>query len=394
MPRQAGRLQTLVLVPRNGDNEVSGTPAGAALGRLHSVVEAGHCLLEQGARAYEQALASSCAQIGCPVGLLFILRQDGDALELMASRGLAGCSRDVPTIGLREGLSGWVAATRKMVVVNDVEADGRFGPVSVLGYRRLSAASVPIEYDGELLGVLTLASPRVNAFAPEDLLVIEALATNLALGLRCRRYREAEARNFLGIIRGLATALEAKDAVTRGHSSRVAHVCHHVGRVLGIESPRLERLEVAASLHDIGKIGVPERVLNKRGPLDLSERMLIRQHPVVGAEMLEEIPLVSDLAPLVRGHHERFGGGYPDGLCGGKIPLESRIIAVADAFDAMVMPRPYRKARTVERALAEITVCAGTQFDPQVAEALVLAVKAVGFAHLFSAVRPPGSAIT
>jgi len=370
-------------------------PTGTALGRLRSVVVAGHHLLEQGARAYERALASSCIQIGCPVGLLFILRPGGNALELMASQGLSGCFPDVPTIGLHEGLSGWVATTRQMVVVNDVEADGRFGPVSVLGYRRLSAASVPIEHDGELLGVLTLASPEVNAFAAEDLLVIEALATNLALGLRCRRYREAEARNYLGIIRGLATALEAKDAVTRGHSARVAHMCHHIGRTLGIERPPLERLEVAASLHDIGKIGVPESVLGKPGPLDAAERLRIQQHPVVGAEMLEEIPLVSDLAPVVRGHHERFGGGgYPDGLRGEEIPLHSRIIAVADALDAMLMPRPYRMGRTIEEALAEIEACAGSQFDPRIAEALTLTVTTVGVAHLFPAAQPLREIIT
>jgi len=370
-------------------------PAGATLGRLRWVVAAGHALLDQGMEGYRRALESSCAQIGAPVGLLFALRPKEDTLELVASRGIPGCDGDVPTIGLDEGLSGWVAATRTMVVVNDVEADGRFGPVSVLGYRRLSAVSVPLEHDGELLGVLTLASGEPNAFATEDLLVVEALATNLALGLRCRQYREEETRNYLGIIRGLATALEAKDAVTRGHSARVAHMCLHAGLVLGIRRQELERLEVAASLHDLGKIGVPETILNKPGPLDPEEMELIRRHPAVGAEMLEEIPLLKDLAPVVRGHHERFGGGgYPDGLKGSAIPLHSRIIAVADALDAMLMPRPYRRVRTVEEALAELRLCAGSQFDPLVVEALERTVAGEGPGHFFSAFPPSCGRIT
>ncbi|NOZ94651.1 MAG: HD domain-containing protein [Acidobacteria bacterium] len=373
----------------------TGRAAGAAFGRLRGVVAAGHGLLEQGTEGYQKALESSCAQIGVPVGLLFILRPEGDTLELMASQGIPCCQGDVPTIGVQEGLSGWVAAARTMVVVNDVEDDGRFGPVSALGYRRLSAISVPLEHDGDLLGVLTLASPQPNAFATEDLLVVEALATNLSLGLRCREYREAEARNYLGIIRGLATALEAKDAVTRGHSARVAHMCHHIGLALGVEQPALERLEVAASLHDLGKIGVPEAVLNKPGPLDSHELELIRRHPAVGAEMLEEIPLLSDLAPVVRGHHERFGGGgYPDGLEGHGIPLHSRIIAVADALDAMLMPRPYRRDRTVDEALAELRECSGTHFDPRVVEALTRVVTAEGCGHFFSPLPPACCTVT
>ncbi len=372
-----------------------GGAAGAALGRLRGVVAAGHGLLEHGTEGYRRALESSCDQIGVPVGLLFVHHPEEEALELMASRGITACGDDVPTIGLREGLSGWVAATRTLVVVNDVEADGRFGSVSMLGYRRLSAVSVPLEHDGDLLGVLTLASPEPNAFSTEDLLVVEALATNLSLGLRCRQLREAQARNHLGIIRGLATALEAKDAVTRGHSARVAHMCHHIGLALGMEPPGLERLEVAASLHDIGKIGVPEGILNKPASLDATELDLVRRHPLVGAEMLEEIPLLEDLAPVVRGHHEWFdGSGYPDGLKDGEIPLHSRIIAVADALDAMLMPRPYRRVRSMDEALAELQQYAGSQFDPGVVRALIRTVTTVGAEHFFAPLPPSCSTVT
>lgn len=267
-------------------------------------------------------------------------------------------------------------------MVDDVAKDRRFGPVSGLGYRRLSAVSVPIDYQREFLGVLTLASPKLGAFSETDRLAVEALAATVGLGLRCKRYQEAETRNFLGTISGLATALEAKDSSTRGHSARVAHLCHSVGMELAMGSAEIRQLEIAASLHDIGKIGVPESILNKPGPLTVEEARIVQQHVVVGSEMLAEIPALQYHAPIVRAHHERLDGeGYPDGLTGEAIPLESRIIAVADALDAMVMARPYRKTRSPRAALAEIRRCVGTQFDPLIAEALANVIEGTSRAH-------------
>ncbi len=372
--------------PVGGPEEV----AARAVARLRSVAEAGHCLVGDSERAHDEALEAACRHLGVPVGLLLVVDDDGRKLRVAAARGLdggGGAGRGEVVLG--EGLSGYVAALGRPVLVHDITADRRFTPVSALGYERLSAVSVPIEYQGQLLGVLTLASPEPRALGEDDLLAAEALAASLALGLRCRRYREAEARNLLGIIRGLATALEAKDAVTRGHSARVAHLSAHLGEELGLGWASLRRLEVAASLHDIGKIGVPERVLNKAGSLSSAEWLLVRRHPVLGAEMVGEIPLLSDLAPLIRGHHERLdGSGYPDGLRGNEIPLESRVIGVCDAFDAMVMPRPYRRRRTPEAALEEIERCAGSQFDPEVVGALRRCLERRGTAHFVSSRVP------
>jgi putative two-component system response regulator len=183
---------------------------------------------------------------------------------------------------------------------------------------------------------------------------------------------------FLTSIQSLAEALEVKDPYTRGHSVRVARYSVVIARALDLDADLVRQVEMGGHLHDLGKIGVREAVLNKVGPLTDEEYEHIMTHPVVGWRILA--PLLAD-APIalnvVRSHHERFDGrGIPDGLAGEAIPLEARIAAVADAFDAMTSGRPYRGVTlTVPEALAELAHYAGRQFDPRIVEAFVHAVE-------------------
>jgi HD-GYP domain-containing protein (c-di-GMP phosphodiesterase class II) len=162
---------------------------------------------------------------------------------------------------------------------------------------------------------------------------------------------------------------------TSGHALSIADLARRVGRVLGLDAAALRDVEHAAVLHDIGKIGIPSELLRKRGPLSTGEREHMRAHPEIGARILEPVERLRQLAPLVRFSHECWdGSGYPDGLAGEQIPLGARIIAVCDAFDAMVSDRPYRGGRSTAEALAELRTNAGTQFDPAVVEAFEQAV--------------------
>jgi len=171
---------------------------------------------------------------------------------------------------------------------------------------------------------------------------------------------------FLGGVQALAQAMEAKDAYLRGHSLRVSEYAVGIGRQVGLDAKSIEAISLGAHLHDIGKIGVSEEVLHKKGGLTDAEYRHIMEHPVIGAKILG--PLLSD-APLVidivRSHHERMDGkGLPDGVKAGSLPLVVRIVSVADAFDAMTSERPYRQALSVERALDELRRQGGVQWDP------------------------------
>jgi putative nucleotidyltransferase with HDIG domain len=167
------------------------------------------------------------------------------------------------------------------------------------------------------------------------------------------------------IIECLVTALEAKDPYTKGHSTRVADLAYQLGQLAGFQGDSLEDLHLAAHLHDIGKIGTPDRILNKNGPLTPDEQMTIKQHAVVGQQILEQSPHLLGLAKIVRHHHERWDGqGYPDELRGEAIPLSSRIIAICDAIDAMSSARPYREALGNGEILQQLQFNSGKQFDP------------------------------
>jgi HD-GYP domain-containing protein (c-di-GMP phosphodiesterase class II) len=179
-------------------------------------------------------------------------------------------------------------------------------------------------------------------------------------------------RGYTEVIVTLVRAVEAKDVYTRGHTQRVSEMAMRLGQELKLPHEQLRVLARAAMLHDIGKIGVPDSILTKPGPLSEEEFEVIKQHPGRGHDIIKDVRSLQAEVGGVRHHHERWdGAGYPDGLSGETIPLEARIIAVADVFDALTSPRPYRGAWTRSRALAQIRQQSGQHFDPRCVDALV-----------------------
>jgi putative nucleotidyltransferase with HDIG domain len=186
------------------------------------------------------------------------------------------------------------------------------------------------------------------------------------------------------MLRMLTGAIEARDPYTRGHSSRVTELAEAVARRLGWTEERIESLRLGGPLHDIGKLAVSHEVLHKEGRLDDKELAEIREHPKTGAKLLLRVAALRAAIPYVLYHHERWDGtGYPSGKAGEEIPLEARLLAVADAFDAMTSDRPYRRALSQAEALAEVERCAGTQFDPRIAQV---------FLELFTEAELPAAA--
>jgi ribonuclease P protein subunit RPR2 len=177
---------------------------------------------------------------------------------------------------------------------------------------------------------------------------------------------------YLATMKSLATVIEAKDQTTRGHLDRTQAYGLALARRIEPELASDPTLGYGFFLHDIGKVGIPEHILCKAGPLSVDEWTVMRNHPIIGAQIVAPIAFLSDAVDLIRHHHERFdGSGYPDGLVGEEIPIAARVFAVADSFDAMTSDRPYRGAIGIERTLAEIRGGAGSQWDPDVVRVFV-----------------------
>ncbi|WP_282798036.1 HD-GYP domain-containing protein, partial [Streptomyces sp. CC224B] len=209
-----------------------------------------------------------------------------------------------------------------------------------------------------------------------------ALLVLLPMGVSCwvfgQYHRERAAHR--ATIRALVQAVDIKDRYTRGHSERVGRASVMIARELGMDDDRVELLRFAGILHDVGKLGVPTRLLRKEGPLTPQERRVLELHPEYGHEMVRGIGFLGQARAAILHHHERIdGSGYPYGLKGRQIPQCARVVAVADAFDAMTSTRSYRRARPVAAAVAELRRCAGTQFDPAMVGALARALDRCGW---------------
>ncbi|MBN2408942.1 MAG: HD-GYP domain-containing protein [Candidatus Aminicenantes bacterium] len=187
------------------------------------------------------------------------------------------------------------------------------------------------------------------------------------------RYAQDLEEAYVSTVRVLAAAIDARDTHTLGHSTRVAGLSVELGRELDLSAPELEDLEIACLFHDVGKIKIPDSILQKKGRLTTAEQREMRRHPEYGAEILAKAPSLLKYIPAVKYHHEWFDGtGYPDGLSGGKIPKAAAIISLADVYDAMTSDRPYRDALSEEEARAEIAALAGRQFEPDLAARFIL----------------------
>ncbi len=289
----------------------------------------------------------------------------------------------VPVIGLLPQTGGWL---RLFYLLPILWAALRFG----LRGAALMASASGLLY---LLGLAWMAAITGTVESTHALLSHYAGLLALALaGAFVGRSREREVllreelieanrllrRDLLRVAQAFTQAVHAKDAYTEGHLRRVSEYAVTLGERLGLRGQALEMLHYASMLHDIGKLGVPEQVLSKPGPLDHQEAEAMRRHPEIGARMLERLDLMCGAAPLVLHHQERYDGlrygeypGYPSGLAGERIPLGARIIAVVDAFDAMTTSRPYRRALPVEHAASVLREERGQQFDPGVVDAFL-----------------------
>ena len=263
-------------------------------------------------------------------------------------------------------------ASREVLVVEDAGADARLREaVSVMNAGVRSTMCVPLLGRAGPVGVLYAdRTGHRQAFSPEQVRYAAAFAAHAAAALETAQLYDDREQHFRLTLEALAKAIDARDRYTAGHSERVTLYALRLARSMRLPDGDLELVRLAGTLHDIGKVGVPDRVLLKAGPLDAGERALIEPHATIGFEMLRDLPFLRDALPAIRGHHERWDGrGYPDHLAGEAIHLYARILAVADSFDAMTSARPYRQALSFDEAVRRLRADSGTQFDRSVVRA-------------------------
>jgi len=251
---------------------------------------------------------------------------------------------------------------KSALLINHVAKDSDF---RWLAEHASQLLAVPLMRRDQVLGCFFALDKLRNDFDSVDSKLLTSIANESAIYLENAVLFGDLKELMMGLLHSLTSAVDAKDAYTCGHSERVALLSRHLASLHKLPDHDVERIYMAGLLHDVGKIGVPESVLQKTGKLTAEEFDQIKRHPEIGARILADVKQLEDILPGVLYHHERYDGrGYPKGLAATDIPLMGRIICLADCFDAMTSSRTYRKALPLEVALTEIRRCAGTQFDP------------------------------
>jgi HD-GYP domain-containing protein (c-di-GMP phosphodiesterase class II) len=276
-----------------------------------------------------------------------------------------------------EGIAGWVAQEGKSDLVPDTSRDPRWSRKAdeKSKFQTRNMVTVPVKSKGKVIGVLqALNKLHDKKFDQEDLRLLESLADQVAIALENARLYEEQKQMFKDTAEALATAIEKRDPYTGGHTKRVRDYALATAKYLSLSDEDREWLELAAILHDVGKIGVDDQILRKPGKLDDHEFAQMKRHPALGHEILAHVKPLQPAIPGVKNHHERYDGrGYPEALKDGEAHMIARIITVADTWDAMTSDRPYRKGLPDEVANEELQKFAGTQFDPAIVEAFLKA---------------------
>jgi putative nucleotidyltransferase with HDIG domain len=328
-----------------------------------------------------QILKYAVQEVGGDSGYVMVVDEERpNLIRTEVAYGGKGEFEIPESLEIGEGLSGYVVDMSQPIALRNkdrepVECDGiQVGVRSVISVPLSSRVLIGNRESGkeQTLGSLTvIGDPAGAPFGADDMEMLCSMGSLMAVAVSNARMEGRQRTTFLRTLESLATALEARDDYTRGHSQRVCEVSMMIAHHLGFTADAIEELRVGTILHDIGKIGVPDAVLNKPGRLTEEEFAIMKSHPVIGYEICKPLMLSEGVLMIIRNHHEKLdGSGYPDHLKGGELPPSLRIVCVADAFDAMSSRRPYRGVMDISHVFSELSRGAGIQFDSVVIEAL------------------------
>lgn len=308
------------------------------------------------------------------IGYIIIHDKQKDALRVDTLVGHEELPNGEVYLPIKDSsVSGWVLTNAKPLLIADINDAPQFDRFSALGYERKTLICAPLAVKDDVIGTISVVNKNDGStYTNEDLELLTTIAAQASIAIKNATLYEEQKKTYLNTIHALVSAIEASDSYTRGHSERVTRYSVAIAKKLGLSSERLKIMERAAILHDIGKIGINLALLHKVERLTTEDVLNLQQHPEIGMKILGPIEFLSDVRLCIGQHHERFDGeGYPNRVSGDQLLLESRILAIADSFDAMTSDRPYRKALSLDVTLKELTDNAGKQFDPSIVPVFV-----------------------
>lgn len=343
------------------DNLLKATEAIASAMQLDPLLDT---IMERGMKVMDAE--------GCSV---LLVDEKEKKLQFVAASGAKKEEVKKLSLNMGEGVAGWVAQNDQPLLIDDVSKDDRFSKKidETLTQKTKSLICVPLKVKERTIGVMEVMNKRGDrTFTERDMVLFKPLSAQAAVAIeRAKLYEDLEDM-YISTVKSLAAAIDAKDPYTRGHSERVTRFSVLIAKELGLDDKTQRDVQLCGLLHDVGKIGVPISVLRKKDKLTDEDWKHIRRHPVLGAEIVSPIAQLKELISNIRHHHERYDGkGYPDKLKGENIPLISRILAVADTFDALTSERPYRNGLADKAAVEEMEVVKGTQLDATCVEAFL-----------------------
>jgi response regulator RpfG family c-di-GMP phosphodiesterase len=320
----------------------------------------------------DELFASIMEMILCSLGasaasLLFI-EDDSQGLYFKYANDLVGHQLKRLHIERQSGIADWILRNRKPLMINDPEKSRRYYTLidKATGFTTKTILGAPISLEGKVIGVIEVFN-KLNGtdFNQRDLKTITSVASTTAMAIEHAKMNVDLMNSYKSTVKALVSLADAKETSGGGHSRRVTEYALMGASELSLSQEEKRTIEYAAILHDIGKLSIPDSILNKAGPLTDAEWEKIRKHPLVGYNLLKDIPFLKEASKLILYHHERYDGrGYPKGITGEDMPLGARLIAVADAFDNMTTNHPYRKALGLKVAFGELRQNAHTQFCP------------------------------
>jgi putative nucleotidyltransferase with HDIG domain len=332
------------------------------------------------AQVLDLIIAKAVEMLECEAGSILLCNKEQTCLLFSASTSADSQTLAQIQIPLSDSLAGTIFSKNVPLVVNNVNKDIRHNAsvAAQIHFQTHSLLGVPMRIQERVIGVLEALNKKRGKFTEEDVKILTAIASQAAVAIENAQLVEALQESYESTLEGWAAALDLRDKETEGHSQRVTWLAMQLAQAIGMSKEDLSYLRQGALLHDIGKMGVPDSILHKHGPLTDQEKAIMRQHPINAYNMLYPITHLRPALDIPYCHHEKWdGSGYPRCLRGDEIPLAARIFTIIDVWDALRSNRPYRKAWSVKKTITYIQKEAGKSFDPAIVQRFVEVIPSI-----------------